>query len=456
MEKEFIQISGVVPSLTARASIETTRTETGIGAVMPWANKLWFITYLAHTSTSGSGSGLFMVDENFNITKHPESVDGTYANRMVHPKSSQVIIGPHVIDTKGNVRTIHSLTKHRLTACMLHLEKPESMIYMLTMEGLLFEVDVYTLESRLLFDLVKELHCSEKCVPHFKGGWIKDGTIVVANNSYEESEFLGEKSDGRLAQWDGKEWHILEEKPFCEVTGGKNTALFATGWDKASAILKTFVKGKWTTYRLPKATQAMDNYILTEWPRIREVETERLLLDFHGMFYELTELAYEGKIWGLRPISTHLRMVPDFCSWRGMLVLAGNQVTPIWDTNMLAGEPQSNLWFGKTDDLWSFGKPAGWGGPWWEEDVKADVPSDPYLMTGFDKKVLHLSNNSNRPVQFKIEVDFLGNQTWKTYDTISVPVNGYVHHEFPTGFSAHWCRITPDADCNASAYFIYS
>jgi len=30
--------------------------------------------------------------------------------------------------------------------------------------------------------------------------------------------------------------------------------------------------------------------------------------------------------------------------------------------NPFCGEPQSGLWFGRTDDLWRLGKPAGWGG----------------------------------------------------------------------------------------------
>ncbi|MCO5217447.1 MAG: hypothetical protein M9909_01220 [Thermomicrobiales bacterium] len=73
-------------------------------------------------------------------------------------------------------------------------------------------------------------------------------------------------------------------------------------------------------------------------------------------------------------------------------MLSGNQVTPIFDENNWAGEPQSNLWFGKTDDLWNFGKPAGWGGPWYRDVAEAGVPSDAYLMTGFDKKVVHFSH----------------------------------------------------------------
>ena len=136
--------------------------------------------------------------------------------------------------------------------------------------------------------------------------------------------------------------------------------------------------------------------------------------------------------------------------------MAGNQTTPNGDANAVVGQPQAGLWFGKTDDLWGFGKPQGWGGPWWNERVREGEPSDPFLMTGFDKKVLHLTHESDRPVAFHVEVCFLGNQTWKPYDTISVGPKGYEHHEFPDGFSAHWVRVTSDADCNATAYFIYT
>jgi hypothetical protein len=103
------------------------------------------------------------------------------------------------------------------------------------------------------------------------------------------------------------------------------------------------------------------------------------------------------------------------------------------------------------------GKPAGWGGPWWETSVDAGIPSDPFLMTGFDKKVLHLAHDSHQSVTFKIEVDFLGNGTWKSYLNIQVPSNrGYTYHVFEDGFSAHWVRLTVDRDCSATAYFMYN
>ncbi len=43
----------------------------------------------------------------------------------------------------------------------------------------------------------------------------------------------------------------------------------------------------------------------------------------------------------------------------------------------------------------------------------------------------------------------------RLYETVTVPARGYVHHEFPRGFSAHWVRLSVDKDCRATAYFMY-
>ena len=81
--------------------------------------------------------------------------------------------------------------------------------------------------------------------------------------------------------------------------------------------------------------------------------------------------------------------------------------------------------------------------------------SDPYLMAGYLQKSVELSHDHPKDVKFTIEVDFLANGTWGTYDTISVPAGTKMVHPFPDGFSAHWVRIQADQKCRASATFIY-
>lgn len=460
---DFANFSGVVPALAVTGDPLPLRTENGIGALMPWAKKLWFVTYSSGdddgSSDASAGGGLYSLDGDLTMTKHPESVTGTYANRMLHAPTNQVIVGPHIIDIEGNVRTFPGLVSQLLTATCEHLTESESKVLFLTMSGVLFEGDVNTLETRVLFRLVDELGLPDKETWHFKGAHTGQGRVVIANNSYDDRDFRGELKQGRLAQWDGTTWEVVEEIAYSEVSGRRNwdELIFATSWDRRSAVLSVCADGTWKRYRLPKASHTWDHYWQTEWPRIREIESERYLMDCHAMFYELSPVPWAGgKIWGVRPISTHLRIIPDYCAWRGMLVLGGNQQTPIWDTNLAVGDAESNLWFGKSDDLWNFGKPAGWGGPWWKDDVVAGEPSDPFLMTGFDKKVLHLTHTGPDTVEFTVEVDFLGDESWAVYETFAVPGGGYIHHEFPSGFSAHWVRVTLDTAANATAYFTYT
>ena len=370
------------------------------------------------------------------------------------------MIGPYVIDAEGKVQTIEALLEVRICSTMRHLHDPANKVYMLGMEGEFYEMDVRTLETTFIADLTVELGVPDHKYAHFKAAYSNFGRVVVANNSYDERDFTGAEAAGRLAEWDGERWTIIERNPFIEVNGRGNFAgtIFAMGCDKRSAILQVYTEAnrQWKRYRLPKASHCFDHMWQTEWPRIREVEHERFLMDCHGMFYELSPWAYENHIWGIRPISTHLWVHGDFCSYRGMLVLGSDNASPHGGANHLAGEPQSGLWFGKTDDLWNLGKPAGWGGVWWEDAVDSGQVSDPYLMTGFDKKVMHLSNDSNTDSTFTLEVDFLGNGKWKTYDQFAVAANGYTHHEFPSGYSAHWVRLRSESPCVATAYFTYT
>ncbi len=457
---EHRNISGVFPHLALEADLGPPRSECGVGALMPWAGRLWLVTYVSHKKGSGTGTGLYEIAPDFNMVKRPESHPGTYTNRYVHLPSNQLFIGPHVIDSERNVRTVEEFFDVRVCSTFAHLEDPEDKVHVLGMEGEFYEMDVHTLETNRLADLTEVLGIGDYHRAHFKAGWCAFDRVVVANNTYDGMDVEEGSGQGRLAEWDGERWEVLERTAFVEVTsrGTFGGTMFATGWDRASAILKVYTGGDdtWRTYRLPKASHTYDHMWQTEWPRIRETEHERFLMDCHGTFYQLSPWAYGGRVWGVLPVCRHLWVLGDFCSWRGLLVLGADNASPSQGANPLTAEPQSGLWFGKTDDLWAFGKPAGWGGPWWETPVSSGEPSDPYLMTGFDRKVLHLAHAADREVSFQVEVDFQGCGAWHRYETLRVPPDGYAHHEFPAAFSAHWVRLKADADCVATAQLTYT
>ncbi|MVA74440.1 hypothetical protein GC722_00090 [Auraticoccus sp. F435] len=457
-----MNVSGVFPSLAQVGDFGPPRSELGIGSLMPWNGKLYVQNYNSHKAGSGGGVSLRRISEDLSMEVVPETfgVDGTYTNRFVHFPTSKLVLGPHVIDTEHKITTIAELAPLRVCGTARHLTKPDTHVYVLAMEGELFELDLTTMACTQLFDLNDELGTDGEMKVHYKDCYTSFGRLVICSNEYHEPDWAGEQAAGRLAEYDGQSWRIVERRPFTAI-GGRHEfggTIFATGWDRASAIMQVFteVDQRWTRYRLPKASHCFDHKWQTEWPRIREVEHERLLMDHHGMFYEVSPWAYGGRVWGVRPISTHLWVMGDFCSWRGMLVLGADNASPSHGLNPYTAEPHSNMWFGKTDDLWSFGKPAGWGGPWWEDEVVAGEPSDPYLMTGFDQKCLHVQNFGDQPMTATVEVDVHGHGRFARTATLRVGPGELATHVFPSGFSAHWARVVSDVDTTASAQFVYT
>lgn len=452
--------SGVVPSLAQIGDLGPPRSEAGVGALMPWSGKLYVQPYNSHTAKTGCGVSLRVIHEDLSMEVVPETrqYDGTYTNRFVHHHSNQIIIGPHVIDAQHVIRTVPELAPLRVCGTSRHLTDPEDRVYVLCMEGELFDLNVRTLSCEKIVDLQDVIGTEGVGKTHFKDCYTSFGRLVVCSNEYHEPDWAGARSQGRLAEWDGTNWTVIEEKPFIGIYGRHEFGgtIFANGWDRASAILKVFTDADktWTTYRLPKASHCFDHKWQTEWPRIREVEHERFLMDHHGMFYELSPWAYGNRIWGVRPISTHLWVLGDFCSHRGMLVLGADNASPSGGQSPTTAEPQSGIWMGKTDDLWQFGKPTGWGGPWWDTEVAAGEASDPYLMTGFDKKCLHIRHDAGAKVTFHVELDFMGHGQFSRYETLTT--DGYAVHVFPEGLSAHWVRIVADTACTATAQFHYT
>lgn len=341
------------------------------------------------------------------MTIHPESVGGTPAGRMIHKESNQLLIAHHLIGANGKIRTISPQDMPiRVTAIARHLTDPANMVYYIDMEGSIWEAEVHTLNVNRLF---------RKPVPgwHGKGGYTSQGRLVVANNGelhvgdYKDvlaGGAAGHKEErGVLAEFNGEKWKIVERRQFTEVTGPNgitggsdgNDPIWTMGWDRRSVRLKVLDNGNWHTYLLPKAAFCNDasHGWYTEWPRIREITDGRWMMDMHGMFFDFPKTFSAANSSGLRPIGSHLRYVPDFCDWNGKLVLASDE-TSIQGNN-LAGQPQSNLWFGSYEDLKHWGPANGYGGPWIEDRVSAGKPSDPFLVAGFDHRTLHLATGRN-------------------------------------------------------------
>ena len=85
---EPVQFSGIYPHL----AMFNNEGECGTGAVVPWAGKLWVITYGPHLPY-GSSDKLYEIDSALTQTIRPESIGGTPANRMTHRESKQLFIG---------------------------------------------------------------------------------------------------------------------------------------------------------------------------------------------------------------------------------------------------------------------------------------------------------------------------------------------------------------------------
>ena len=226
------------------------------------------------------------------------------------------------------------------------------------------------------------------------------------------------------------------------------------GVDNASA----YVEEGGTRFRLPKGHSAFDTATASGWRRgEREVVTERDLLNVHGTIYEVPHSFTGGGIRRLVPITTHNRDIFDFMSWRGMMVLSGVEEGSTEDGHYVQSDDgEVGLWFGNVDDLWTFGAPVGVGGPWSDTAVTANDESDPYLMAGYAHKQLEISHENASPVEFTVEVDFLGTNEWHIYDTFTVAPGETLLHTFERGYSAHWVRLVSDTSTNATATFTYS
>ena len=496
-----VRISGVYPHL----AVTNAHSEVGIGAVVPWADRLWAVTYGPHLPTGDTSNKLYEIDDQLNLVARPESIGGTPANRFIHEPSNQLIIGPHFIDVERNVRNLpYSVAPGRPTATAAHLTDPANRVYMFTMENGLYDVNVHDLSVITRYPDVQLKGDKFLFGMHGKGAFTGQGYFIAGNNGRPSSQHTPLGPAGVLARWDGTTyaengnsylpldainsnttysenigpvpgqpdfmagWVQDFTAQHCEVTGpggiygNPNPAtdpVWATGFDAMSVMVRVLEDGEWTTWRLPKASYSHDGSHgwHTEWPRIRQLDPgtpgSPYLMHMHGMFFDFPATFSSADFSGLRPISNYNKMPVDYCMFNGQLVMAKNDLSRF--ANSLALRAQSNFWFGQLEDLSDWGAPQGHGSVWLNDNLPAGAISDPFLINGFSHVTLHLRNGGGSAVPVAIESSN-GTGAWSPVATIDVPANGYVF-EILNHNPSQWLRLkTEAATSNLTAFFIVS
>ncbi len=472
---EPVQVSGIYPQL----AMFNNEGECGTGAVVPWADRLWVVTYGPHLP-KGSSDKLYEITPTLEQIIRLESIGGTPADRMIHRESGQLFIGPYAIDAQRNVRAIpYSTMFGRHTGLARDLTDPLGKILFATMEEGIYEVDVKTLEVKELWADEQQKTGRKADLPgyHGKGFYSGQGRYIYANNGDHAAEARNNPNlpSGVLAEWDGKadKWTVVRRNQFTDVTGpggiegsAPDAPVWSIGWDNRSLILMLLDGGKWSAFRLPKATHSYDGAHgwNTEWPRIRDIGEDNLLMTMHGAFWKFPRTFSAGNSAGITERSTYLKVVGDFARWGDRVVLGCDDTAKSEFINADSikgkiagpGVSQSNLWFIPPARLDECGPKLGRGAVWLNDDVKAGEPSDPFLFSGFSHRALHLAQHGKTPLTVTIEVDAKGNGAWTKLRDVTVPASNSVWTEFPATETGAWIRLKPAGDApDATAFFHY-
>ncbi|MCW1922073.1 hypothetical protein OKA05_05880 [Luteolibacter arcticus] len=470
---EPVQLSGIYPQL----AMFNNEGECGTGAVVPWADRLWVVTYAPH-APKGSSDKLYEITPDLEQIVRPESIGGTPANRMIHRESNQLFIGPYAVSAEGKVRAIpYSKMFGRPTGNARHLTDPSGKIYYASMEEALYEVDVKTLEVTELFrdEAAKGGHKANLPGYHGKGLYSSQGLLVYANNGEYggAAQSLPETSSGVLATWDGKAsgFDVVRRNQFTEVTGpggiyGNSSSkdpIWTMGWDHRSLILMLLDGDQWQSFRLPKGSHSYDGAHgwNTEWPRIREIgEGDKLLATMHGTFWTFPKTFSAKNTAGIAPRSNYLKVIGDFARWNDRIVFGCDDTAKAEFLNkrkakgeIAAPQSQSNLWFTEPDQLDHLGPVIGRGALWVREDVKSGTTSDPFLISGYARKGLHLASASKSAIALEVDED--GTGSWKKVREIEHA--GGCQWIDLSGLKGTWLRLIPSAELSqATASFAFS
>lgn len=486
-QSSYPQFSGIYPHL----AYYNNEGECGTGAVVPWADRLWVISYGPHLPF-GSTDKLYEISPQLNKIIRPESIGGTPANRMIHRESNQLFIGPYAINGAGEVRTIpYTQAPGRYTGLARALDNPQNNLLLATMEEGFYELDVHNLHTKLLYEdgniKLKNANktsnnSSSSLLPgaHGKGLYSGQGVMVYSNNGESGDKALKQFDieSGVLAEWNGQDWKLIRRNQFVEVTGpggiygNKNPAtdpIWVTGWDHKSVLLGVRDAGKWTFFRLPKASHSYDGAHgwNTEWPRIRDVGTTGkpdYLMTMHGMFWHFPASFTSIHSAGIRPRSAYLKVIGDFTRWQDGLVFGCDDSAQKEFLNKRKakgniegpGQSNSNLWFTSVQLPDQLGPNTAQGAVWLSEKIEANVSSEPFLFAGWKKRMAWIQNAGKEDVKFTFEVDRHGKGKWENLRTVLVEAGKSTNISFQSTETGEWIKVKSDKNTTATVNFNYT
>ncbi len=481
----YREIGGIYPHL----AYYNNEGECGTGAVVPWTDRLWVITYGPHLPY-GSSDKLYEITPDLQQIIRDESIGGTPANRMIHKETCQLFIGPYVIDTLRNVRTIpYTQMPGRHTGNARHLFHPENKIYCATMEEGFYEVDVHSLGVNEIYtdgNLLRKNDDSGQYGPmlpgaHGKGAYSGQAVLVFSNNgeSSKEARTRFDIESGALCEWDGTSWKVIRRNQFTEVTGPggicgnadpENDPIWATGWDHKSLIIGVrHPETGWSFFRLPKASHSYDGAHgwNTEWPRIRNIGTETdpdFLMTMHGLFWRFPDTFTRDQTAGIRPRSAYLKVIGDFCRWQNRLVFGCDDSAKKEFLNKRKhkggiegpGQSNSNVWFTSFEKPDQLGPVTASGSVWLNESVKKNEYSDPFLFSGWPKRSVWIQNASDKDASFILEIDKQGTGIWQVLKTVFLKAQTDIRIGIPMNSLGEWIRVKCTENTIATVSFNYS
>ena len=411
---------------------------------------------------------------------------------MIHKESNQLFIGPYAIDANRTVRTIpYTQAPGRYTALARDLSDPKNKILIATMEEGFYELDVKSLKTKTLYEDGNvrqkkkddiENNSSSTLLPgaHGKGAYSGQGVLVYSNNGEPGSQALKQFDieAGVLAEWNGKDWKVVRRNQFVEVTGpggiygNTNPAtdpIWATGWDYKSVLLGVRDSGKWSFFRLPKASHSYDGAHgwNTEWPRIRDIGTAEkpdYLMTMHGLFWRFPQTFSSKNTAGIRPRSSYLKVIGDFTRWNNGLVFGCDDSAQKEFLNKRKtkgniegpGQSNSNLWFTSLSKPDNLGPNTAQGAVWLLEKIETNAVSEPFLFAGWQHRMAWLKNDGNQKVTFSFETDTNGKGNWKSLRSVDVGAGQSVGITFTASEQGEWIRVKSNQATTATVNFNYS